>query len=845
VIRSNGDPYDQCRPSAETCVVPANEDAGRRAALLAFGHLLKRLRIGADLTQEELAERANVSARAISDLERGSIHRPRRDTAELLADGLRLRGDDRESFIALARGRPLPATEGAADRGQQRLALPHPPHAIVGRLKETAAATALLLDPEVRLLTLTGTGGVGKTRLALEVAFRTAEAMPDGAVFVDLAPVRGPELVLGAIAQALGVVAGPEQSLWQVVTHALRDQRLLLLLDNFEHVAPAATVVSDLLAACPLSTVLATSREPLRIRAEREYQVGPLVLPDLRQIPALDELGRVPAVDLFVRRAEAANRQFALTAENAGAIAEIAVRLDGLPLAIELAATRVKILSPVALLTRLEHRLPLLTGGARDLPARQQALRATIDWSHDLLSPEEQALFRRLAAFSGGCTLEAAEEVSRGVEETQSRAEHGKTARRQDGQDGRTSASQHPAPSGQNPPPTTYDPRPTTLDQIMALVDKNLLSLSDGPDGEQRFGMLETIREYGLERLTASGESAAVRDAHARWCLAFAQRADPALREHAQTIWLARLTIEHDNLRAALSWALERRNAELAQRLGVALAWFWRVRGYFDEGRRWLEQALALDAEASPTVRASALVDLARLAYQQGDYSGVPWLEEALATFRAEENSAGVASALATLGIILDDMGDHDRAAVLEDEALALFRALDDQPSVVRTLNSRGLTAWDRGDYDQAQGLLEEALALARSLGSWYTVAQALNNLALVAYEQRDYDRAASLQAEALDLYRELDNLDGLAHSLENFAMITGARDDAERSARLFGAATALRARIGAPGRPSDHIFLERGMTAASNALGAEAYAKAWTEGESMPLDEALEYALG
>ena len=788
-----------------------NEDTGKHAALLAFGHLLKRLRIAADLTQEALAERANVSARSISDLERGSIHRPRRDTAELLADGLRLRESDRDAFIALARGKPLLAAHDVRLDAPPRHTLPHPPNAIVGRLKETAAATALLLDPEVRLVTLTGPGGVGKTRLALEVAFRAAEAFRDGAVLVDLAPVRGPELVLGAIAETLAVIAQPDMPIRQGVVHALRQQHVLLLLDNFEHVAAAAPTISDLLAACPALKVLVTSRESLHIRAEREYPVKPLVLPDLREVSSLAEMAHVPSVDLFVRRAEAANRQFALTESNARTIAEIAIRLDGLPLAIELAATRVKILSPAALLARLEHRLPLLSGGAKDLPARQQAMRATIDWSHGLLSGEEQTLFRRLAVFAGGCTLEAAEYV------------------------GGVGFASPPSPP----------PSPPSLELVMALVDKNLLRLDEDADDEQRFGMLETIREYGLERLAEAGEATAAREAHAVWCLDLAERAVPALSGERQAAWLARLTIEHDNLRAALGWAIAAHNGELAQRLGVALAWFWRLRGHYEEGRRWLDQALLLETVASPTTRARALVEMAHLADQGGDHEQAPALEEALAIFRDAGDTAGVAYALARLGMLLGDLGDHARGSALEEEALALFRLLDDQPNVVKLLISRGLSAWDEGVYDRATTHLEEALALARTLGSWYSVAQSLNNLALVAYEQGDYGRAMTLQADALDQWQGLDNLEGLAHCLENFAMFTVAQEQAERAARLFGAARSLRARIGAPGRPSDITFLEGGYRAASTALGEPIFARAWAEGEAMPLAAALAHALG
>jgi transcriptional regulator with XRE-family HTH domain len=388
------------------------EGAEKRSTLQAFGTLLKRLRLEAELTQEELAERASVSARLISDLERGSIHRPRRDTVQLLADGLCLRGAERENFVTLARGKPLPTAPGLASLPLPRHSLPRPPTPIVGRLKETAAAVALLLDPDVRLLTLTGPGGVGKTRLALEVALKALGAFPDGAVFVDLAPARDPELVPSAIAQALDLVANPDELPQQVVIDALRGKRMLLALDNFEHLAVSATFVAELLACCPGITALATSRVSLRIRTEHEYPVGPLPLPEPGAAVALDDLARVPAIDLFVRRAEAANRAFALTPENAATIAEIAIRLDGLPLAIELAATRIKVLQPAALLARLERRLPVLTGGARDLPERQQTLRATLDWSHALLTDEEHILFRRLAVFTGGCTLESAEWVS-------------------------------------------------------------------------------------------------------------------------------------------------------------------------------------------------------------------------------------------------------------------------------------------------------------------------------------------------------------------------------------------------------------------------------------------------
>jgi predicted ATPase/transcriptional regulator with XRE-family HTH domain len=800
-------------------------NAGNRTTLLAFGQHLKRLRLAADLTQEKLAERAMVSARLISDLERGTIHRPRRETAMLLANGLCLSGPDRDFFIALARGRPPVAAPDVSAERSPRHGLPHPPSQIVGRFEETGAVTALLLDPEIRLLTLTGPGGVGKTRLALEAAAKASGAVQDGVVFVDLSPLRDPVLVLVTIVQALGLLASPELSPRQALLNALRERQLLLVLDNFEHLAPAANAVADLLAECPALTVLATSRMPLKIRAEREYPVGPLALPDDRVATSVDALSQTPAVELFLRRAEAANREFALTPQNAADIAAITIRLDGLPLAIELAATRVKVLSPTALLARLEHRLPVLTSGAQDLPARQQTMRATLDWSHDLLTADEQTLFRGLAVFAGGCTLEAAEFVGG------------------EGGDGLSEATP-PKTAKPSSPPKRSD-TPSVLDLLGGLVDKSLLRVHEQSGDERRFGMLETIREYGLERLAAAGEDQVMRDRHLAWCVGLVERASPELVRADQKRWFRRLDIEHDNLRVALGWALERQRGDLAQRLGAALHRFWILRGHFDEGRRWLEQALLLESGVSPTTRASALVGMAHIAYQQGDYESEPALQEALALFQAAGDSDGVGSALAALSMTVADRGDFVGAFALEEEALAIFRSRGNQAGVTRLLVARGLDAYDQGDYERAAVVLEEALALGQSVGSWYSVGHALNNLALVAQAQLDFDRAVTLQAEALDLWRGLGNVAGMAHSLENIAMFTAGQQQFGRAARLFAAAEALRARIGAPGRPRDREHLDMIIRDTSAQLGPVAFADAWAAGMKMSREEAIALALG
>jgi predicted ATPase/class 3 adenylate cyclase/DNA-binding CsgD family transcriptional regulator len=710
---------------------------------------------------------------------------------------------------------------------------------LIGREQEVAAVQDLLLREDVHLVTLTGPGGTGKTRLGLQVAAELSDLFADGVYFVNLAPT---------IAQALGLREVAGQSPAERVKEELRQKQMLLLIDNFEQVVSAASQVTDLLATCPRLKLLVTSREVLHVRAEQEFAVPSLALPDPKHLPELAALSHYAAVALFMQRAQAVKAAFQVTAANARAIAEICIRLDGLPLAIELAAARVKLLPPQALLARLDQRLHLLTSGARDAPVRQQSLRNTITWSYDLLNAQEQQLFRRLSAFVGGCTLEAIEVVCAALDKSNGMGQ--------------------------------------VLDGVASLIDKSLLQ-QRGLEGEEpRLVMLETIREFGLEVLAARGEMEIIRHAHAAYYLRLAEEAEPELAGPQQAMWLERLEREYDNVRAVLRWSLERgeveQGIELALRLAAALGRFWEVRGHWSEGWNFLERALAGSKGVAAAVQLKALKAAAHLAYVQGDTDRAEALseeclaqcreigdtagmalslrllgltaewrsnfvvassrtEESLALFRALGNIEGIAFSLIGLAIVLFlSEGDPAKVRALLEEGLALSREVEHKDGIARALGLLGEVFLQQGDAVKARVLLEESLALSREIGYRHSTAEALSLLGRVEALEGDYAAAHAFFEESLAIKREVGDHLTIPFYLEGLADVVAAQGEPAWAARLWGAAEALRGAIGAPLPPVYHAAYDRSVAAVRSSLGEKAFAAAWAEGRAMTPEQAI-----
>jgi predicted ATPase/DNA-binding CsgD family transcriptional regulator len=697
-----------------------------------------------------------------------------------------------------------------------------------------------------RLLTLVGVGGSGKTRLALEVARDLLEAYPDGVWIAELSGLSDGTLVPRAVAGALGIREQPGQPLIDTLIDKLRDKDILLVLDNCEHLVEAAAHLVDmLLDSCPRLRVLATSREALDVEGEVRWPVLSLSVPDTPRSPTAGELESSEAARLFAERAAERRSGFTLGPENTRAVAEICQRLEGIPLAIELAAARVDMLSLEQISERLEDSLGLLTGGGRTRTPRQRTLRGALDWSHDLLGEQERVLFRRLSVFAGGWTLKAAEAVGAGG----------------------------------------IVGRGEVLELLSGLVEKSLVVVSEATEeGEIRYRLLEPIRHYALQKLEESEEAEVVKRRHAEFFLALAEEAAPKLRGPEQERWLDRLEPEHDNMRAALDWSTEH-GAESGLRLCAALWQFWYVRGYLTEGRKRLEEGLARYRAAPAKIRAKALDGAGWLAQAQGDYESARALyEEQLELSRAIVDEGGIGRSLGNLGSVALSQGEHELATGLLRRSLTLHRKLGSREETITVLLDLGASASSQGDLTQAIVWFQEALALCREFGDKFGAAASLGNLGKATLLQGDHERATTLLAESLELFRELgDRLDiaialihlgfaalfhgdyeraaellaeslqlsrelgdklGIAKSLEGMAGVAAGRGQAHRAARLWGAAQALREEIGAPVLSDELTLHEPYMDAAHTQLAPEVWEVAQEEGERMTLEEAGEYAL-
>jgi predicted ATPase len=741
----------------------------------------------------------------VSALERGERKRPYPHTVRSLAEALGLSEEQRSALAESVRRRD-DGDAPALTKEASPSSLPASLTPLVGREREVEEIENMLRQEDtVRLLTLTGPGGIGKTRLGIEVAQKASVDFPDGIAFVALAPLGDAALVMPTVSQSLGMrEAGGVHPLEALRQH-LREKRFLLVLDNFEHVAEAAPEVVELLASCAHLCVLVTSRAPLRVRGEHEYSVSPLVVPDPTRMPEAEEVSKTPAAKLFLERAREASPAFELTQANAAAVAAICWRLEGLPLALELAAAQTRFLGPTALLSRLDRALE--AGGARDLPERQRTMRATLDWSHALLHEPEKELFGRLSVFAGGFTLEAAEDVcaTGGVEAEE------------------------------------------VLVLLGNLVQQSLVVAETTPEGETRYRMLEPVRQYALEQLRESGEADEARWRHAQYYLALAEEAEPRIRGHEQVEWLDLLEAENDNLRAAIGWSLEAGDAQTAARIGWALGMYWVMRARHSEGRLLMEQTLAqVGGDLPPEMRARVLWALGACVYGLGDDEHLLEIsEEGAALFRRAGDRHGEAYMMGMMGFAALQLNELDRAARALQEALEGLREHEDAWGSALVLTNLAVVPLRQGEYQRAAGYAEEALELSRQTGDRFAGNISLYLLAQAAWGSGEHERTARYLRESLVLASELAAKVDCAYCMQGLAAVAASRGAPRRAARLLGAAEALLEVAGPVLYVYAHNELhQRAASAASEELGDQAWNEAREEGHAMSFEEAVAYAL-
>lgn len=682
--------------------------------------------------------------------------------------------------------------------------LPVQPGTLIGRSEELAAASRGMSNG-ARLLTFTGPAGVGKTRMAVALAEECSDSFTHGAGFVGLASSNGTGSVAEAISRMLGVKEVDDRLLIEVLTDYLRERRMMIVLDNVEHLLPAAAeTVDTILSACPEIVVLATSRERLRLRWEHPLVLPPLPLPAPHDDQDLEALSKIPSIALFVERARSVWSGFELTEENASAVTEICRRLDGLPLAIELAAARSNVLSPKEILVRFGPQLPSLGGNAPDAPERHRTLRAAVSWSYDLLSSEEQELFGRLGVFADGWTLEAAEAVGDaeglGVD---------------------------------------------ILGTLGSLVDKSLVQVKHEENGEVRFGMLETMREYAVEQLRERGDFKLAQEQHNDYFLALAERTAPELRGLQQVRWQALLEREHDNFRAALQWASDTERRDVVMRLAAALSYFWYFQAHIGEGRGWLEHALAYDPGCLASVRVEALTWCAYFAWAQRDLDDAkPKYEEALSLSRGSEDDGSAILPLTFMGKLCWPAGDYDRAADLQEEALALSRKLGDRWREAVVLAELAITRRFQGDREEAQKILEESVALNRELGNSYHLAQVLATLADMAAEHGDSARAAKLFAEGVSLSWSSEHRGMLSYNFSMMTRLVAECGDPEQSARILAAAEGMDVLTGWRRTLLEVSSSEKALDTVRAKLDEARLVTALEAGRTLPLKQIVEEAL-